>query len=189
MSKFSDPQNIETFNKHYNSISAESDRGAVILSVSILDSILEDTLKKFFLDSPTKNDELFDGAYSPLSSFSAKIETCHRLGLIRENIKKQLKLLKKIRNDFAHRLDTATLNDEANKNRLFEILKCTPDITEKLNGSIVTAGISIDTNAEKNLLNGTGCRDTFNYLFSMICAALNMAAEDTTKIDCFIIED
>ena len=57
----------------------ETDRGCAILAGVLLDSLLEKLLRKVMLQS-TPN-ELFEG-YGPLSSFSAKIDLVHYLGLI-----------------------------------------------------------------------------------------------------------
>ncbi len=188
MAEFSGREAARIFSEYHDLISVESDRGAVILSASILDSNLEEILKEFLLDPTSKKDELFSGAYSPIGSLSAKIELCYRLGIIRKDIRLQLNKFKAIRNDFAHRLDTAHLDDDANKSRMLEILRCTPEISESISHTISESGINFDANIEKNLLNGFGCRNTFNLLFSMSCMALKQVGSDIEEIDCFIHE-
>ncbi|GAB3536276.1 hypothetical protein [Photobacterium alginatilyticum] len=188
MSKLSGPEASRLFSEYHELISAESDRGAVILSASILDATLEELLKGFLLDPVNKKDELFSGPYAPLGSFSAKIEMCYRLGIIKKEVRSKLNKFKAIRNDFAHRLDTARLDDEANRSRMLEILRCTPDIAQSINGIVFRCGLNVDENYEQNLLNGYGCRNTFDTLFSAICMALKRNSVSIDKIDCFVQE-
>lgn len=57
----------------------ESDRAAVILSISLIDEALEILLKKYFVSIPSSDDNLFDNPMSAFSSFSAKIDVTYRL--------------------------------------------------------------------------------------------------------------
>lgn len=65
-----------------------------------LESLIRSSLRK---DAASAKiiDRLF-AVYAPLSTLSAKIEMSYALGLVTEKMRKQLLMLKKIRNDFAH---------------------------------------------------------------------------------------
>lgn len=81
----------------------ESDRSAAILTASFIDDLLSEMLQAFLIeDKEVKN--LFKG-YSPLSSFSARIDVAYALGLITAEMKADLNVIRKIRNHFAHHWD------------------------------------------------------------------------------------
>ena len=80
----------------------ESDRAAVILVVSILEENLETLLRSYFVPIPSASDSLFDSVSGPLSNFSAKIDMVYRLGLISGKFARDLHIVRRIRNSFAH---------------------------------------------------------------------------------------
>ncbi len=88
------------FNSIIDSYENESDRAAAILAASYLDIYLEECIKFVLVDDPSI-EQLFKGT-SALSTFSAKIDMAFALGLITEEIKKNLDYIRKIRNHFAH---------------------------------------------------------------------------------------
>ena len=71
----------EDFCEFVNEFKEESDRAAVVLGASKLDQMLGLVLERFLLPCPNRTDQLFDNN-GPLGTFSAKIDVCHRLGLI-----------------------------------------------------------------------------------------------------------
>jgi DNA-binding MltR family transcriptional regulator len=80
----------------------ESDRAAVILIASVLDENLTTILKSYLVAISNSNDSLFESATSPLSNFSSKIDIAYRIGLISRKFARDLHIIRKIRNDFAH---------------------------------------------------------------------------------------
>jgi len=86
----------------FDQFQKESDRAAVILVVSIIDENLTTILKSYLVPNPSSSDSLFDNAMSPLSNFSSKIDMCYRLGLISGKFARDLHIVRKIRNSFAH---------------------------------------------------------------------------------------
>ena len=173
----------EVFTKYHVLISSESDRGAVILAGSILDVALEKLIASYLLPPVKKEDKLINGAYAPLGSFSAKIEMCYRLGLIKRHILEQLQLFKSIRNDFAHRITDAQLDSQENKSRMQEILNKDPDMENALlttcSKTFKQNGINRDN---KNLITLIGVRYSFDVLFASICMALDRVSLDIERI-------
>jgi hypothetical protein len=98
----------------------ESDRAAVILGAAKLDYLLYQILYKFLLPSVSNNDELLMGD-SPLSTFSAKINMCHRLGLIDSEFARALHLTRRIRNAFAHETSGCKLDAGPHRDRVREL--------------------------------------------------------------------
>jgi len=76
-------------------------RGTAILSVAYLERELENLLKAFLVDDIALADELLSG-FGPLATFNARIETGFAIGLISEQERRNLQLIRKIRNRFAH---------------------------------------------------------------------------------------
>lgn len=81
----------------------KSGRSTIIIGASQVDELLYSLLAKFLLDPGAKKDELLEGD-NPLSTFSAKIKVCKRLGLYSVDFEQQLNLIRKIRNDCAHQV-------------------------------------------------------------------------------------
>ncbi len=112
----------DVFNKEFNK---ESDRAAVILAASIFDNSLTELLKNHLVSNASSKDDLFDSANSPLSTFSAKITMAHRLGLHSSTFTRDLHLIRKIRNEFAHNIHGCTFEDSRVKSRTLELYKST----------------------------------------------------------------
>lgn len=190
MSAIVGPEAANVFNRYYELISDESDRGAVILSGSILELGLRELLLKRLIDSTNNNDSLFK-IYGPLNTFDAKIELSFRLGLIKKTIRDQLLKFKAIRNDFAHQVESISLNDNKNTSRLLEILKDTPEISLAFLEEIKKhKSIEGDFKCKHNeLLNLLGHRNTFNFLFASICMMIDRVRLDIAKIEVFESEE
>jgi hypothetical protein len=100
---------------------SESERAVAIISVSVLDEALSGLLKAAMLPCPTGTDPLFDGAYAPMGSFSAKIDFACRLGLISAGVAQSLHLVRKIRNDFAHDIASCSFELASVRSRVREL--------------------------------------------------------------------
>jgi mannitol operon repressor len=91
----------ERLNVFLSATSAETDRGRSLVVASLIDEMLEEILRGFFLDnSATK--KLFDEPNAPLSTLSAKASAARALGLISKEEFSDIDLVRKIRNAFAH---------------------------------------------------------------------------------------
>lgn len=116
-----------------NEFKHETDRAAVVLTVSLFDNSLSILLKKTLVPNHNNDDELFEGSIAPLSSFSSKIHMTYRLGLISVQFSRDLHLIRKIRNEFAHNVYNGKLDDGSVKNLLTtlvhssDIIKNSPD--------------------------------------------------------------
>jgi len=121
---------LETLQKEFNH---ESDRAAVILSVALLENSLQNLLLAHFIPMPSSNDALFDGPNAPLSNFDAKINLAYRLGVITNQFCRDLHILRKIRNEFAHNIHGCNFNDSKVKNRVHSLLQSSKFIKEQKN--------------------------------------------------------
>ena len=118
MNSYEGPEAAALFKRYLETIEAESDRGAVLVGAALLDDALEKILRKKLVPPLKSEDSLFDGGYSPLRSFAAKIELAFRLGLITRNTKQMLNIVRSLRNLFAHNTENVSLFDDQASDRL-----------------------------------------------------------------------
>lgn len=95
----------------------EGERGAVLLGAARLDFALERLLKGAMQPHVGGDDNLFDSD-RPLATFSAKIALAYRLGLIEKPVEHALQMIRKVRNEFAHSFEDASLKESLHQNRL-----------------------------------------------------------------------
>jgi DNA-binding MltR family transcriptional regulator len=101
----------------------ESDRASVILAVAMLDQALESLLRCHLVAIPNSDDSMLDGAYAPISTFSARIDLSFRLGLISSRFSRDLHIVRRIRNEFAHNVTGCSFEDSSARNRVSELLR------------------------------------------------------------------
>lgn len=82
-------------------LSTESDRGCALWAAALLDDKLEELLRAIFLDEKSEVVNLLKGM-GPLSSFSSRSKLVYVLGILHKSEFEECKLIKKIRNAFAH---------------------------------------------------------------------------------------
>lgn len=82
-------------------LSRETDRGLPIVGAALIDDLLRRTLQAFFL-AGKHTDRLLDDGAAPLGAFSARIDLCRALGLIDDYEFREISIIRKIRNEFAH---------------------------------------------------------------------------------------
>lgn len=92
---------IKELSEFLNEFNKESDRGAALNAASVLDDWLEKILFEFFAENKSSKN-LLNGFNAPLGTFSAKIAAVHALGLIQDNEFEEIKIIRKIRNEFGH---------------------------------------------------------------------------------------
>jgi hypothetical protein len=102
---------VTAYEEFISEFKAESDRAAVILGASKIDTLLSQLVSNVLLPFPGKEDDLLDEKRErPLSALSARISICHRLGIIDAQFAKSLHTVRKIRNDFAHEVSGTKLD-------------------------------------------------------------------------------
>jgi DNA-binding MltR family transcriptional regulator len=100
---------------YLSELAGQTDRGCGIVAAAMLETVLERTLRKRFVDGSAG--ALFV-PYGPLSSLSGKIDTCLALGLIVASEHRDLHVIRRIRNDFAHDLHKTSFDDEPMKSQV-----------------------------------------------------------------------
>ncbi|MBI2448352.1 hypothetical protein HYV44_02210 [Candidatus Microgenomates bacterium] len=99
-------------NKFFEELKKESDRGIVLIISTLLEEYLTELLEKKFIDDKKETDEILNGPLAPIGSFSSKIKLSYCLGLINKQDRDNLNTIRKIRNKFAHNIESSSLNDE-----------------------------------------------------------------------------
>ena len=172
--------NLVTF---YDHMRFESDRGAVIVSVSLLDDILSDLLKSKLAPSLEKNDELFDSAFSPFSTFSAKIDLGYRLGLLKPSLRASLHMLRKVRNNFAHTANVKGFDHQSTQSRIRELIKLNSGLLKTFVNVLNDSGkIDIHIKNEHEIVECLGWRPTLQILFAMLATGMSESALNIKSI-------
>ena len=90
---------------------AETDRGTTVVAASYLDDLLASMLRRRFIEQAKIVDTLLD-FQGPLGTFSSRIDLTYCLGLIREDQYKDLSIVRRIRNEFAHSHQALTFDSQ-----------------------------------------------------------------------------
>jgi len=93
-------------------LSEESDRGCALMAAAYLDEELKKLLQKSFVNDKKIYNEILDHS-APLGSFSARIDLAYLLGLISKKSRRDLHLIRKVRNAFGHSSQKLTFADRA----------------------------------------------------------------------------
>lgn len=101
-------------------MSDESDRAVIIVGAARLEILLSDLLNRFMIPCSAEDYEMFKD-HKPVSSFYSKIVLAYRCGLISSDSAKALQLVRKIRNEFAHKPVPGPLDSGTHADRLKEL--------------------------------------------------------------------
>lgn len=104
-------------------LASETDRGCGLMVGAYLDELTKEFLAALFVNDKEAQKEFLrpDG---PLGTFSSRIDLCYLLGQISALERRELHLLRKIRNEFAHSATSKDFSDMRILQRIKE-LKCT----------------------------------------------------------------
>jgi len=97
-------------------LSPESDRGCALMGGSFLDSRLKKLIEKKVIDDSKIVGQFleFNGA---AGTFSSRIDFCYLIGLLPKSVHSDLHLIRKIRNEFGHRVDVISFDSQEIKSR------------------------------------------------------------------------
>lgn len=192
-------QERQDFDRYYELIKSESDRGGVLIAASLLENILETKISERLVPSTQRKDPLLHGANAPLGNFSSKIEAAYRLGIIWKEMRDLLSLFRRLRNDFAHSPTTANLESPQNRDRLTALFQKDPILHDFIIESLARAATKIvpekldelEVTPEEYIKKHFPVRQMFNYVFSGIVTLLDnfpaypdrIEAQSITKTD------
>jgi len=98
------PATLQAIDEIIDEIGAETDRGAAIFAASLLDEKLKRILSNFLLAGPAAKN-LLSQSNAPLGTFSSRMNLAAALALITEEEYKDCDIIRRIRNDFAHKFE------------------------------------------------------------------------------------
>ncbi|MEN9657946.1 MAG: hypothetical protein RL571_1411 [Pseudomonadota bacterium] len=107
----------------HNELGKDSDRSVAIVAAALVDDVLMQLLSKKLLPAKDVNNCIYSNQSSPLGSFSSRINALHQLGVISGSMHRDLHILRKIRNDFAHEPSDLNFESPAIKSRVLELNK------------------------------------------------------------------
>lgn len=81
----------------------ETERGAALTAAALLDDLLQKVIEAFLVKNKSGK-SLSDGFNAPLGTLSSRIVACHAMGLISDEEYRECELIRKIRNEFAHKM-------------------------------------------------------------------------------------
>jgi hypothetical protein len=82
----------------------ETERGVALTAAAFLGDLLQNVIESFLIAN--KNGKsLTDGFNAPLGTLSARIAGCHAMGLISPEEFRECEAIRKIRNEFAHKMN------------------------------------------------------------------------------------
>src|SRR5688572_23015419 len=85
----------------------ESDRAAAIVAGAMLDDALLTLLRARLVPAVDRERSILEAPNAPLGTFSARIDASFQMGLVSKELARDLHIIRKIRNQFAHEpLDT-----------------------------------------------------------------------------------
>jgi mannitol operon repressor len=94
---------LKPFTEFLAEFSKETERGAALTAAAFLDDLLQKVIEAFLIENKSGK-SLCDGFNAPLGTLSSRIAACHAMGLISDEEYRECELIRKIRNEFAHKM-------------------------------------------------------------------------------------
>jgi DNA-binding MltR family transcriptional regulator len=120
VSKF-DPQKFDEAMDFRRTLNSETDRGCALMASAYLEDQIRELLRARFVDDAKTAEEVLNEATGPLSTFSSRINLAYLLGLISPATRRELHIIRKIRNDFAHHHRPITFSTDSVASRCLEL--------------------------------------------------------------------
>ena len=160
-----------------------SDRAVAVVCTAIVENRLTALLKAAMRDDAKVHEELFRPS-GPVGSLSAKIKLAYLLGLMQEDLYRDLLLVTKIRNDFAHSVKITSFEDASVKGRVDSLhaLQIWKDLEKKHKAELKTRPAAFDLKVQAQILGDdlATARDSFKLCLRLYIWKLVMTAKNIT---------
>ena len=172
-----------TFKELVEELNKESVRGAMLLGTSWIEDQLTELLKaKFLTPINPKQDSLFDRS-RPLGDLGPKIDLAYRIGLIRKDTYESLRIIRTLRNDFAHLKAPISLDTQSVKDRIKHLY----ELNEELLKSVDEVVDRVVEN-HRNLVidpDSYSLPESFrlNFLIALVSAGLTYATTQVSRVE------
>lgn len=124
-------------------LTGESDRGCALMATAYLEASLDKLISAFLVEDKRVQKDVFSNK-GFLETFSSKIDFAYLLGLITKSMHRDLHLLRKIRNEFAHNLTNLSFDSPAIRDRCSELSYQNLDRTESSRDKFTSTMMRID---------------------------------------------
>jgi hypothetical protein len=99
--------------KFHQELLSQTDRGAVLIGGSLVDSTLRLALQCKMIEMTSEHAaSIFEGPDAPLGSFAGRIKVARAVGIFGPNLEARLNTIRQIRNQFAHAMVAIDLSHE-----------------------------------------------------------------------------
>ena len=105
------PDDLKDLSSFFSELQQETDRGLPLVAAALIDEKLLETLQSFLCPGKSA-DRLLTDPNAPLGTFSARINACAALGLIDQFEYREITLIRRVRNLFAHSRHGLSFDDE-----------------------------------------------------------------------------
>lgn len=117
----SHPRKLSEIVKFRQLLTNESDRGCVLVGTSLIDLDLKNMISAHFIGVHLKDQKEFLEGQGPLATFSSRIKLSYFLGLISEDTYRDCNIIRKIRNEFAHKHEDISFQSPQIKSRCLSL--------------------------------------------------------------------
>lgn len=118
--------------KFFKVLTAESDRGMILAGAAFIDNALSRLIEAYLVELPnSKSQKNFFSFEGPLGTFSNRINMAFALGLIDLATRRDIKIIKDLRNKCAHLADEILIASDSISQPISE-LTCLQEFTEVL---------------------------------------------------------
>lgn len=146
----------------------ENDKTAIRIMIESFSEILNETIKKRFVQSFERDNSLSHIAFSETSNFNAKIETCYEFKAFGEDVRAILHQFDLLKDDFI------SFNDFNARCYIKEILRLSQSDLLHLILTLIDkrqiSGIKCSNMTE--LLDSLGYKESLKFIFTILAAAL-----------------
>lgn len=131
-----------------------TDRSCALISCTMVDNTLVMALRSRFVSMPeTDFESLFYSPTAPLSSFSSRIRIAHAMGILSNQRRGRLDLIRKVRNAFAHSLRPILFAEPLITKECLLLPDATIDIADKIRALVPQAVDEIRWRYMSNCIN------------------------------------
>ena len=119
-------EDIKCFSSFLKEFQEETDRGAALVGAALIDERIKRLLNSHFVECK-QSKEIINGSNAPLGTLNARVKLAYCLGLITEFEYKEIEVVRKVRNEFAHKVHGLTFNDQKVHDLCQNLMANTPD--------------------------------------------------------------
>lgn len=171
---FSNYSVSQVYQKTFELLSAENDRGAVLLGGVLTESVLDDMLSKKLISLPKGKKNTFN--------YSNKIDLTYQLGMINVEMHALLHNLRGARNSFAHKI-VSDITDETMTEQIDKIFSSTPELYQNFMANWIRnlKSALAKHNVDQTVIDSVepGARARFNNFITII---ISMLQQDSLKV-------